>query len=126
VEEDKRYASSEMQKTASHINASKNLLPTHRLMLRTHAGHQPEEIGAEIQRLLEELVDLREQQRKASSKEDDLISRLQGALGYIGCTTQRSLLEGDKISKLDGGDSFGTYGPDNDALRPRKRARRSS
>jgi hypothetical protein len=45
-------------------------------MLRTHAGRQPEEIGAQIRRLLEELVDLREQQRKTSSKEDGVVSRL--------------------------------------------------
>jgi hypothetical protein len=37
-------------------------------VLRSHVGHQREEIGAEIRRILEELVDLREQQRKASSK----------------------------------------------------------
>jgi hypothetical protein len=93
-------------------------------MLRTHAGRQPEEIAAEIRRLLEELVDLREQQKKTSSKEDDVVSRLQGALGYIGRSTQRSLFEGGKLSKW--GDSAGAYGPVDDALCPRKRARRSS
>jgi hypothetical protein len=92
-------------------------------MLRTHAGHQPEEIGAEIQRLLEELVDLREQQRKASSKEDDLISRLQEALGYTGHSTQRGLFEGGKFSRW--GDSIGSCSSDNGALHPWKRARQS-
>ena len=58
-------------------------------MLKTYAWRQPpEEIGAEIRRLLEELADLREQQRETSSKEDDLVSQLQGALGYIGRSTQ--------------------------------------
>jgi hypothetical protein len=36
---------------------------------------------------LEELVDLTEQQRKASSKEDDVVSRLQGALGLKAVTS---------------------------------------
>jgi hypothetical protein len=115
-------ASSEIKRTP--VNTSKTLLSTHRLMLRTRAGHQSEEIGADIRRLLEELVDLREQQKKISSKEDDVVSRLQGALGYIGRSTQQSLFEGDKLSRW--GDSAGAYGPDNDALRPRKRPRRSS
>jgi hypothetical protein len=118
------YASSEMKRTTSPINASKTFLPTHRLVLRSHVGHQPEEIDAEIRRLLEELVDLREQQKKASSREDEVVSRLQVAFGYMEHSTQRSLFEGDKLSRW--GDSAGAYGPDDDTLRPRKRARRSS
>jgi hypothetical protein len=127
VEKDKQpgeYAPSEMKRTASHINASKTFLPTHRLVLRSHVGHQPEEVGAEIRHLLEELVDLREQQRKASSKEDEVVSRLRVALGYIENSTMRNLFEGDKLSRW--GDSAGAYSPDGDTLRPRKRARRSS
>jgi hypothetical protein len=93
-------------------------------VLRSHVGHQPEEIGAEIRRLLEELVDLREQQRKTSSKEDKVVSRLQVALGYMKHSTQRSLFEGDKLSRC--GDSAGAYSPDDNTLRPKKRARRSS
>jgi hypothetical protein len=93
-------------------------------MLRTHAGHQPKEIDAEIRRLLGELVDLREQQRMASSKEDDVISRLQGALGHTGHSTQRGLFEGGKLSRW--GNSVSSYNPDNGALHPWKRARQSS
>jgi hypothetical protein len=117
------YASSEMKRTTLPINASKTFLPTHRLVLRSHVGHQPEEINAEIRRLLEELVDLREQQKKALSREDEVVSRLQVAFGYMEHSTQRSLFEGDKLSRW--GDSAGAYGPDDDTLRPRKRARRS-
>jgi hypothetical protein len=117
------YASSEMKRTTSPINASKTFLPTHRLVLRSHVGHQPEEIDAEIRRLLEELADLREQQRKASSREDEVVFRLHVALGYIEHSTQRSLFEGDKLSRW--GDGAGAYSPDDDTLRPRKRARSS-
>jgi hypothetical protein len=73
---------------------------------------------------MEELVDLREQQREASSKEDEVASRLQAALGHIEHSTQRSLFEGDKLSRW--GDDAGAYGPDDDTLCPRKRARRIS
>jgi hypothetical protein len=118
------YASSEMKRTTSPINASKTFLPTHQLVLRSYVGHQLEEIDAEIRRLLEELVDLREQQRKASSREDEVVSRLQVAFGYMEHSTQRSLFEGDKLSRW--GDDAGAYGPDDDTLRPRKRARRNS
>jgi hypothetical protein len=113
------YASSEMKRTAS-----KTFLPMHRLVLRSHLGHQPDEIGAEIRRLVEELVDLREQQRKASSKEDEVVSRLHVALGYVEHSTQRSLFKDDKLSSW--ADSAGAYSPDDHTLRPRKRARRSS
>jgi hypothetical protein len=88
-------------------------------MLRTHAGRQPEEIGAQIRRLLGELVDLREQQRKTSSKEDDVVSRLQGTLRYIEHSTQRNLFEGDKLSRW--GDRAGAYGPDDHALSPKEK-----
>jgi hypothetical protein len=118
------YASSEMKRTSSPINASETFLPTHRLLLRSHVGHQPKEISAEIRSLLEELVDLREQQRKASNKEDEVVSRLQVALGYIEHSTQRSLFDGGKLSRS--WDSAGAYSPDDDTLRPKKRARRSS
>jgi hypothetical protein len=118
------YASSEMKRTTSPTNASKTFLPTHRLVLRSHVEHQPEEIGAGIRRLLEELVDLREQQRKASNKEDEVFSSLHVALGYIEHSTQRSLFEGNKLSRWE--DSTGAYSPDDETLRPRKRARRSS
>jgi hypothetical protein len=90
-------------------------------VLRSHLGHQPDEIGAEIRRLVEELVDLREQQRKASSKEDEVVSRLYVALGYVEHSTQRSLFKDDKLSSW--ADSAGAYSPDNNTLRPRKRAR---
>jgi hypothetical protein len=111
-------ASSETKRTAS-----KTFLPMHRLVLRSHVGHQPDEISAEIRRLLEELVDLREQQRKASSREDEVVFRLHVALGYIEHSTQRSLFEGDKLSGW--GHGAGAYSPDDDTLRPRKRARSS-
>jgi hypothetical protein len=127
MEKDKQpgeHASSEMKGTASHINARKTFLPMHRLVLRSYVEHQPEDVGAEVRRLLEELVDLREQQRKASSKEDEVVSRLHVALGYIEHSTQRSLFKSDKLSRW--GDSAGAYSPDDDTLRPRKRARRSS
>jgi hypothetical protein len=102
MEKDKQpgeYASSKMKRTASHIDASKTFLPTHRPVLRSHVEHQPDEISAEIRRLLEELVDLREQQRKALSREDEVVFRLHVALGYIEHSTQRSLFEGDKLSR---------------------------
>jgi hypothetical protein len=107
-----------MKRTTSPINASKTFLPTHRLVLRSHVEHQPEEIGAKIRRLLEELVDLREQQRKASNKENEVFSRLHVALGYIEHSTQRSLFEGNKLSRWE--DSTGAYSPDDDTLRPGK------
>jgi hypothetical protein len=89
-------------------------------MRRTHAGRQPEEIGAQIRRLLGELVDLREQQRKTSSKEDDVVSRLQGTLRYIGHSTQRNLFDGDKLSRW--GDRAGACGPDDHALSPKEKS----
>jgi hypothetical protein len=67
----------------------------------------------------EELVDLREQQRKTSSKEDDVVSRLQGTLRYIGHSTHRNLFEGDKLSRW--GDRAGAYGPDDHALSPKEK-----
>jgi hypothetical protein len=93
-------ALSKIKRTTSPVKASKTLLSTHQLMLRTHAGHQPKEIDAEIRRLLGKLVDLREQQRKASSKENNGISCLQGALGYTGHSTQRGLFESGKLSNI--------------------------
>jgi t-SNARE complex subunit (syntaxin) len=103
-------ASRETRGAASHINASKTLLPTHGLVLRSHVGHQAEKNGTEVADLLDELEDLTEQQKHISSKVDDVVSRLQEALEQ---STHRW-------------NSARAHGPDDDTRRPGKRARRSS
>jgi hypothetical protein len=66
-------------------------------ILRNHAGHQPEENDTEIQRLWDKFNDLRAQQKLLSIREDDVLSRLQDAVGYKGKTTQLSLPKSHKI-----------------------------
>jgi thiamine kinase-like enzyme len=114
-------ASRETRVTASHINAGKTLLPTHRLVLKSHVGHQPEKNGTEVAELLEELNDLIEHQKHISSKVDDVVSRLQEALKQ---STHRSLAKSGKLVRW--ADSASAYGSNDDTRRPRKRARRSS
>jgi hypothetical protein len=111
----------ETRGAASHINASKTLLPTHRLVLRSHVGHQPEENSTEVADLLDELEDLIGQQKHISSKVDDVVSRLQEALKQ---STHRSLAKSVKLVRW--ADSASAYGSDDDTRRPRKRARGSS
>jgi len=70
--------------------------------------------------LLDELNDLMKQQKRISSKVDDVVSRLQEALKQ---STHRSLLKGGNLVKWS--ESASAYGPDDDTHRPRKRARGS-
>jgi hypothetical protein len=108
----------ETQGTASHINASKTPLPTHRPALRSHIGHQPEENGTEVADLLNELDDLVEEQNHISSKVDNVVSRLRKALE----PTQGRSRRGGKFVRW--ADSAGVQGRDDDTSRPKKRARR--
>jgi alkylhydroperoxidase family enzyme len=93
-------------------------------VLRNHVGRQPEENDAEIERLLGELDNLREQQKHLSSQEDDVLSRLQEALGYTAKITQSSLPKSRKI--LRWAQSVNAYSADDDTHRSKKRARKSS
>jgi hypothetical protein len=113
-------ASLETRGATSHIDASKTLLPTHRLVLRSHVGHQAEKNGTEVADLLDELNDLMEQQKHIPSKVEDMVSRLQEALEQ---STHRSLAKSGKLVRW--ADSARAHGPDDDTRRPRKRARGS-
>ena len=93
-------------------------------ILRDRAGHQLEEKDTEIQRLWNELNDLRAEQKLLSIREDDVISRLQDAVGYKEKPTQSSLRKSHKILRWAG--SIDDYSPDNDTHRLGKRARKSS
>ena len=111
-------ASRETRETASYINASKIILPTHRLLLRSHVGHQPEDNGTEVADLLDELNDLTGRQKHISSMVDDVVYRLQEALKQ---PNHRSLPKSGKLVRW--ADSASTHGSDDDIRRPRKRAR---
>ncbi|CAN9359931.1 unnamed protein product [Alternaria alternata] len=89
-----------------------------------NARHQPEENETEIQRLLDDLDDLREQQKHLSIQEDGVLSRLQEALRYKGKTTQSSLPKSHKIHRW--ADSVDAYSSGDDTHRLSKRARKSS
>ncbi|KAI4940770.1 hypothetical protein J4E91_011257 [Alternaria rosae] len=84
----------------------------------------PEDNDTEIQRLWNELNDLRAEQKLLSIREDDVLSRLQDAVGYKGKPTQSSLPKSQKIPRWAG--SVDDNGPDNDTYRLGKRARKSS
>jgi hypothetical protein len=109
---------------AAHHDTSKILLLAHLQVPRNHVGHQPEENDAKIQRLWGELKDLRAQQKQLSIQEDNVLSRLQEALGYKGGITRSSLIESHKT--LRWADSVDNYGPANDTYRANKRARNNS
>ncbi|KAF2844249.1 hypothetical protein T440DRAFT_484323 [Plenodomus tracheiphilus IPT5] len=111
-------ASRETRETVSHINASETVLPTHRLVLRSHVVHQPEENGTKVEDLLDQLNVLVEQQKHISSKVGDVVSRLQEALKQ---DTHRSLPKGGRLVRW--ADSVSAHGPGDETHRPRKRAR---
>jgi hypothetical protein len=116
-----RRARQEGQPHTSTLVRLSPLLPSHRLALRSHIGHQPEENGTKVADLLDELEDLMEQQKHISSKVDDVVSRLQEVLKQ---STHRSLAKSGKLVRWADGAS--AYGPDDDTRRPRKRARGGS
>jgi ElaB/YqjD/DUF883 family membrane-anchored ribosome-binding protein len=112
-----RRARQEGQPHTSTLVRLSSLLPSHRLVLRSHIEHQPEENGTEVADLLDELEDLMEQQKHISSKVDDVVSRLQEALKQ---STHRSLAKSGK--PVIWADSASAHGSDDDTRPPRKRA----
>jgi hypothetical protein len=109
-----RRARQEGQPHTSTLVRLSSLLPSHRPVLRSHIEHQPEENGTEVADLLDEL----EQQKHISSKVNDVVSRLQGALKQ---STHRSLAKSGKFVRW--ADSASAHGSDDDTRPPRKRAR---
>jgi hypothetical protein len=98
--------------------------PAHLLVLRNRVARQSEQDDARIQCLLDELNDLREQKKRLLIQEDNVLSRLHEALGYMGKTSQSSPPKSHKT--LRWANSVDDHDLDEDIRRPNKRARNSS
>jgi hypothetical protein len=104
-----------------HTKNSKTLLPTHRLVLRSHVGHQPEEDGTDVADLLNKLKDLMEQQKRILREVNEVVSRLQKAPDQ---SSHRRLPNGGRSVKWAYNAS--AHGPKDGIGPPRKRVRESS
>jgi hypothetical protein len=104
--------------------ASKIFFPAHLLVLRNHVARQSEQDDAKIQCLWDELNHLREQKKNLSIQEDNVLSRLYEAVGYIGKTSQSSPPKSRKT--LRWANSVDDRDSDEDIRRSNKRARNSS
>ena len=104
--------------------ASKIFFPVHLLVLKNLVARQSEQHDAGIKRLWDELNDLREQKKNLSIQEDNVLSRLYEALGYMGKTSQSSPPKSHKT--LRWANSVDNRDSDEDICRSNKRARNSS
>jgi hypothetical protein len=93
-------------------------------VLKNLLARQSEQDHARIKRLLDELNDLREQKKHLSIQEDNVLSRLYEALGYMGKTSQSSPPKSHKT--LRWANSVDDRDSDEDIRRSNKRARNSS
>ena len=98
--------------------------PAHLLVLRNRVARQSEQDDARIQCLWDELNDLREQKKRLWIQEDNVLSRLYEALGYLGKTSQSSPPKSHKT--LRWANSVDNRDSDEDICRSNKRARNSS
>jgi hypothetical protein len=93
-------------------------------VLKNLQARQSKQDHARIKRLWDELNDLREQKKHLSIKEDNVLSRLYEALGYLGKTSQSSPPKSHKT--LRWANSVDNHDSDEDICRSNKRARNSS
>lgn len=93
-------------------------------VLKNLLARQSKQDHARIKRVCDELNDLREQKKNLSIKEDNLLSRLYEALGYLGKTSQSSPPKSHKT--LRWANSVDNRDSDEDICRSNKRARNSS
>jgi hypothetical protein len=98
--------------------------PAHLLVLRNRVARQSEQDDARIQRLRDELNDLREQKKQLAIQEDNLFSRLHEALEHMGKISQSSPFKSHKT--LRWADRIDNHDSDEDIHRSNKRARNSS
>jgi hypothetical protein len=98
--------------------------PAHLLVLRNRVARQSEQDDARIQCLWDELNDLREQKKQLYIQEDNVLSRLYEALGYMGKTSQSRPSKSYKT--LRSANSVDDHDPDKDIRRSNKIARNSS
>ena len=98
--------------------------PAHLLVLRNRVARQSEQDDARIQHLWDELNDLREQKKNLSIQEDNVLSRLYEAVGYMGKTSQSSPPKSRKT--LRWANSVDDRDSDEDIRRSNKRARNNS
>ncbi|CAI9634691.1 unnamed protein product [Alternaria burnsii] len=88
------------------------------------ATRQSEQHDAGIKRLWDELNDLREQKKQLYIQEDNVLSRLYEALGYMAKTSQSRPSTSHKT--LRWANNVDDHDPDEDIRRSNKRARNSS
>jgi hypothetical protein len=93
-------------------------------VLKNLLARQSKQDHARIKSLWDELNDLREQKKNLSIKEDNVLSRLYEALGYLGKTSQSSPPKSHKT--LRWANSVDNRDSDEDICRSNKRARNSS
>jgi hypothetical protein len=93
-------------------------------VLKNLLARQSKQDHARIKRLWDELNDLREQKKNLSIKEDNVLSRLYEALGYLGKTSQSSPPKSHKT--LRWANSVDNRDSDEDICHSNKRARNSS
>jgi hypothetical protein len=104
--------------------ASKIFFPAHLLVLKNLVARQSEQHDAGIQRLWDELNDLREQKKQLYIQEDNVLSRLYEALGYMAKTSKSRPSKSHKT--LRWANNVDDHDPDEDIRRSNKRARNSS
>jgi hypothetical protein len=104
--------------------ASKSLFLAHMSVLKNLLARQFEQDHARIKHLWDELNDLREQKKHLSIQEDNVLSRLYEALGYMGKTSQSSPPKSHKI--LRWANNVNNRDSDEDIRRSNKRARNNS
>ena len=93
-------------------------------VLKNLLARQSEQDDARIQRLRDELNDLREHKKQLAIQEDNVLSRLHEALRYIGKTSQSSPPKSHKI--LRWANSVNNRNSNKDIRRSNKRARNNS
>jgi hypothetical protein len=93
-------------------------------VLKNLLARQSKQDDARIQHLRDELNDLREQKKQLAIQEDNVLSRLYEALGYMDKTSQLSPPKSHKT--LRWANSVDDHNPDEDIRRFNKRARNSS
>ena len=93
-------------------------------VLKNLLARQSEQDDARIQRLRDELNDLREHKKQLAIQEDNVLSRLHEALEYMGKISQSSPSKGHKT--LRWADGVDKHDSDEDIRRSNKRARKSS
>ncbi|CAN9281302.1 unnamed protein product, partial [Alternaria alternata] len=111
-------------KEAVPRKAGKIFFPTHLLVLKNLVARQSEQHDAGIKRLWDELKDLREQKKRLYIQEDNVLSRLYEALGYMAKTSQSRPSKSHKT--LRWANNVDDHDPDEDIRRSNKRARNSS